>query len=129
VSWIDNLINDIPAASYHRYELEALVKENAALKQEIAFLRSQLEALKSKSASPDRMNDETEKMLVFILRQEYANTTQISEALSFSKEVVAMYIEDLLKTGFVETSYAGGAEAEYYVKQKAKRYLHDVGLI
>jgi predicted HTH transcriptional regulator len=129
VSWIDNLINDIPAASYHRYELEAMVRENAALKQEIAFLRAQLEALKSKSASPDRMNDETEKMLVFILRQEYASATQIAAALSFSKEVVAMYIDDLLKSGFVETSYAGGADAEYYLKQKAKRYLHEVGLI
>ena len=129
MSWIDNLINDIPAASYHRYELEAMVKENAALKQEIAFLRSQLEALKSKAASPDRMNDETEKMLVFILRQEYANAAQIAQALSFSKEVVAMYVDDLLKTGFVERSFAGGADAEYYLKQKAKRYLHDVGLI
>ena len=129
MSWIDNLINDIPAASYHRYELEAMVKENAALKQEIAFLRSQLETLKSKAASPNRMNDETERMLVFILRQEYANAAQIADALSFSKEVVAMYVDDLLKTGFVETSFAGGADAEYYLKQKAKRYLHDVGLI
>jgi DNA-binding MarR family transcriptional regulator len=129
VSWIDNLINDIPAASYHRYELEAMEKENAALKQEIALLRSQLEALKAKSAAPDRMNGEIENILMFILRQEYANATQISKALSFSKQAVAMYIEDLLKTGFVETSHAGGVDAEYYLKQKAKRYLHNVGLM
>ncbi|MGZ5148848.1 MAG: hypothetical protein ACXWI6_02355 [Burkholderiales bacterium] len=129
MSWIDNLMNEMPSASQYRQDLEAMHKENASLKQENARLRTELDSLRSKVISPDRLDAEVEKMLVFILRQEYANASVISKALSLSKQAVQMYIEDLTRGDFIESSYAGGENAEYYLKPKAKRYLHGAGLI
>lgn len=129
MGWIDNLINDIPSASHYRLELESMEQENAALKQEIGLLRAELDALRTKTASPDRLDGETEKLLMFISRQEYATVSHIEEALSFSRQVADMYIEELTKAGYIEPSYASGEGAEFYLKPKAKRYLHRYGLL
>lgn len=129
MSWIDNLIKEMPSVSHYRPDLEAMHKENASLKQENARLKAELDSLRSKVISPERLDAEVEKMLLFILRQEYANVSVISKALSLSKEAVQMYIEDLTKGDLIESSYAGGDNAEYYLKQKAKRYLLAAGLI
>ena len=129
VSWIDNLIHDIPAASHYRQELEALQKENASLKHENAQLKADLQVFKERTSSADRLNGEIEQILLYILRQEYANPAAIAQALSFSTNVVDMYIHDLVKGGYLDSSYAGGGGAEYYLNQKAKRYLHSVGLL
>lgn len=129
MGWIENLLNELPLASFYRHDLEAMQRENGLLKRENAALKSELDALRTRTVSPGRLDSEMEDMLVFISRQEYATVTEISQALSCSTQVVEMYIEDLMKSGYIEPSYAGGKDAEYYVKQKAKRYLHSFGLL
>ena len=129
MSWIENLLNDIPVASHYRHHIEAMEKENAALKQENALLRSELDAVKARTISPDRLDGEAEQMLAFISREEYAGIDALVQALSLSRQTVEMHVEDLLKEGYIDPSYASGQSAEYYLKQKAKRYLHSHGLL
>ena len=129
MSWIENLLNDIPSASHYRHHLEAMEKENAALKQENTLLRSELDAVRARAIAPDRLDAEAEQMLAFISREEYASVDALAQALSLSTQAIEMHIEDLLKAGYVEPSYASGQSAEYYLKHKAKRYLHGVGLL
>ena len=129
MGWIDNLINEIPSASHYRLELEAMQKENATLKEEIALLKSQLDAVRNRAVSPDRLDADTENVLRFISQQEYATTTLMTEGLSVSRQVVEMIVEELMKMGYIEPSYAGGDNAAYYLKAKGKRYLHSYGLL
>jgi DNA-binding MarR family transcriptional regulator len=126
--WMEDLLNQIPSTSQYRLELEAMEKENAALKQENARLKSELEAIRA-NAAPGSLQGEVEQMLVFISRHEYASAPQIAEALSLTRQTVEMHIDDLLKGGYIEPSYATGDDAEYYLRLKAKRYLHGAGLL
>ena len=128
MSWIDDLINQIPAASPHRKALEALVAENAALKHESERLQAELNALKANAPVTGRLNAEAEKILLYVSREDYADGARIAQALSFSKKVLEMHVEDLLKGGFIETSYAS-ENPQYYLWQKAKHYLHTYGLL
>jgi DNA-binding MarR family transcriptional regulator len=129
MGWLENLLNEIPLTTHYRHDLEAMQKENAALKEENAMLKSQLEALRTRGASPDRLDDEMEKVLLFILEEDYATVSQMSQELSLSRQVLEMLLEDLMKLGYIEPSYAAGDDAQYYLKQKAKRYLHSFGLL
>ena len=129
MSWIENLLNDIPMASHYRHHLESMEQENVALKQENALLRAELDAVRAKTVSPDRLDSEAEQVLAFISREEYAGVETLAQALSLSTQTIEMHIEDLLRAGYIEPSYASGQSAEYYLKHKAKRYLHAAGLL
>jgi predicted HTH transcriptional regulator len=128
MSWIQDLMNELPLGSHYRSELEAMEKENAALKQEIGRLKTEIEGLKASGVGSGRLARQAEQMLLFIAREDYATAAELSQALSLSTQDVEMHVDDLVRSGYLESSYAQGPSAEYYLKHKAKRYLHNVGL-
>ena len=128
MGWIQDLMNELPLGSHYRSELEGMEKENAALKQEVARLKTEVDALKASTIGSGRLARQAEQMLLFISREDYATAAELSQALSMSSEDVEMHVDDLVRSGYIESSYAQGPSAEYYLKHKAKRYLHNVGL-
>ena len=128
MGWIQDLMNELPLGSHYRSELEGMEKENVALKQEVARLKTEIDALKASTIGSGRLARQAEQMLLFISREDYATAAELSQALSMSSEDVEMHVDDLVRSGYIESSYAQGPSAEYYLKHKAKRYLHNVGL-
>jgi DNA-binding MarR family transcriptional regulator len=129
MSWVDELLKDIPATERYKRELRGMEEENASLKTENALLRKELDTLRTRVASPDALETEMEQVLVFISQEEYATAATIAQALSLSAKAVEMYIDELMRSNYIEVSHASSDNAQYYLKQKGKRYLHGLGLL
>lgn len=129
MSWIDEILKDIPATERYKGDLRAMEEENASLKTENALLRKELDTLRARIASPDALDSEMEKVLVYISQEEYASVEDIAQGLSLSLDAVETHIEELMKSNYIEVSHASSKRPEYYLKQKGKRYLRGIGLL
>ena len=73
--------------------------------------------------------DAAEKILILVARHENATASQIAGALSVSKGVADLHLEDIRKAKFIEARYTMGEEPEHYVEQAGRRYLHGKGFL
>ena len=133
MGWIADLLKEIPSAARYKAELELMEKENASLKADNSRLKADLESsrkeLVARTAPAAALPDTKEKILVLVAHHENATASRISGALSVSKGIVDLHLEDLRRAKFIETRYTMGEEPEHYVEQDGRRYLHGKGLL
>jgi predicted HTH transcriptional regulator len=133
MGWIADLLKEIPSAARYKAELEAMEKDNAALKMENANMKAQLEnarqELVAANAPANALSGDAEKVLVFIANNEHSTATQVARALDVSKGAVEMHLEDLAASGHIDASYAMDEEPEHHLAQVGRRYLHDKDLL
>jgi len=133
MGWIADLLKEIPSAARYKAELEAMEKENGALKTENARLKRDLNAahqeLAALKAKPAALAPDAEKILAYFAKRESATPSQIAAAVGLSKGAAEMHLEDLENAGYLSVSYIMNQEQEYSLVQAGRRYLHAKGLL
>jgi DNA-binding MarR family transcriptional regulator len=132
MGWVADLLKEIPSAARYKSELEAMEKENLALRAENSFLKSQLEAARRETETLQggrALPQDAEAILRFVASNEDAMPSLIAQALSMSKGVVEMHLDDLENKKYLDGSYAVGEERRYYLQQAGRKYLHAKGAL
>ena len=102
---IADLIKDVPGAAKYRAELEAMERENAALKAENARLSEELSAFVDRWETLDA---EAVRTLEFLSRNDGGHAHEIASAYQLNIQVVDAYLKHLAERDYVVPPLNGG---------------------
>lgn len=130
---IADLLKEIPSAARYKSELEAMEKENASLKSEVAKLRQEIQRrddiLEKEKSQSDRLEEIKEKILVLLTQNEELEAKQISRMLSIGSQLATFHLEELKGAEMVNDYYAVGSPVYWGIIQGGRAYLVRHGLL
>ena len=96
MGWIADLLKEIPSAARYKSELEAMEKENAALKSKVSILEAEDVNLRQEIQRRDdviqkekfhtNLQEIEEKILVSLANKERITESQIAQSISVQME-------------------------------------------
>lgn len=99
MGWIADLLKEIPSAARYKSELEAMEKQVISLEAENVNLRQEIQrrddVIQKQISHSNRLEELKEKILVFLSKNNEANSNQISYALSANEQVVTFHLTEL----------------------------------
>ena len=132
MGWIADLLKEIPSAARYKSELEAMEKENATLKSEVAKLRQEIqrrdEIVEKEKSHNDRLEEVKEKILVALTKHDELDANQISRLLNIGSQLATFHLKELKNSDMVNDYHALGSPVSWGIVQGGRTYLvrHDL---
>ena len=129
---IDDILQGLPENARLRAQLGELRAQVEKLQQELDTARSELRRLNQQQKAPDRLQDESEKMLVLIANDTTGKVTSkiVIHHLGLSQAKGDYFFDQLLTDKLVDTSSGQMGIGWFYHATKAGReYLAKHGLL
>lgn len=133
MGWISDLLKEIPSAARYKSELEAMEKENASLKSEVAKLREEIQQRDDIVGKEDshgkHLEEVKEKILMLLAQQEELEAEQISRQLNIGSQLAIFHLEELKDSEMVKDYYAMDSPVYWGIIQGGRAYLVRHGLL
>lgn len=133
MGWIADLLKEIPSAARYKSELEAMEKENASLKSEVAKLREEIQRrddiVEKEKSHSDRLEEVKEKILAALTQHEELEAEQMSRLLNIGSQLATFHLEELKNSDMVNDYYAVGSPVYWGIIQGGRAYLVRHGLL
>ena len=140
MSWIVDLLKEIPSAAVYKSKLEDLESSHKNLQEQNALLRSQLNAnenairdLKEQlvQRQRNRLEDVKEQILTYMSTHQYVLVAQVAQQHGIGIAVAMHHLEALKSQSFVQVSYNAMGESHWRwsVTSDGRSYLVEQDLI
>ena len=144
MGWISDLLKEIPSAARYKSELEAIEKENAALKAKVGVLEAEAvnlrqeiqrrdDVIQKEKSHGDRLEEKKEIMLALVAQTERLSSADIAEQIGASKQLATLHLHDLRDEKLVRSNFgldADSYEVEiWFIEQRGRKYLSHHGLL
>ncbi len=137
MGWIADLLKEIPSAARYKSELEAMEKQNASLKSDVAELRQEIQrrddVIQNERLHDQHLEELREKILVLVAQTERLYDAQIAELAGVTKQLATLHLHELRDAKFVRSVFGlddNSYEVDtWFVEQPGRKYLSHHGLL
>ncbi|MDQ3773960.1 MAG: winged helix-turn-helix transcriptional regulator [Pseudomonadota bacterium] len=142
MGWIADLLKEIPSAARYKSELEAMEKENAALKTKVSVLEARMEELRQEIQREDdivqkekahvqHLEETREKILVLVSQQGSITDAQVAQATGIGEQLATFHLNELEKAKLIQSIRtmssnpfgSGSPPTRWRIAQAGRAYL------
>lgn len=134
MGWVADLLKEIPSAARYKSELEAMEKENAALKSQVSDLRQEIqrrdEIIQKEKSHGETLDEVKEKILSLLAVRDGIADHDVAKSLSISGQLTTFHLQELEVNHLARRTLRVGARfTPWHITQEGRRYLVTHGLI
>ena len=141
MGWIADLLKEIPSAARYKSELEAMEKENAALKAKVNVLEAENVNLRQEIQRRDdtiqkeethgqHLEEVREKLLVALSAGRELQADQLAQALGIGEQLATFHLNEMKEVRLVSAvMFYTGRPSLWRIAQEGRSYLVAHGLL